>query len=219
MRAVGFRTDVGLPRVLLVDPCPAAREGLALRMEQDRGFQLSGEAGDVLSAAQLVDAVRPDVVVLDVAVKGGSGFDLIKRIRDRYPVVRVLVWSQYKESLYAERVLRTGANGYIQKNHPTVAVVQAVRHVLAGKVYLSSDMTDVMLRQANGKSSDLSEDPITALSDREMEVFQMIAHCRDTQDIAKELRLSLKTVETYRGRIKAKVGVDTSAELLRLAVR
>jgi DNA-binding NarL/FixJ family response regulator len=206
-----------LPRVVLVDQHPAAREGLSLRLAQDGEFQVCGEAGDTAGALQLVGVAQPDVVVTDVAVKGGSGLDMIKRIRDRYPSVRVLVWSRYQEAIYAERAIRAGASGYIEKEQPTATVVEAIRYVSQGKVYLSPAMTDVLLRHAGGKGSGFA-DPVAALSDRELEVFRMIGLCRPTQEIAKELHLSLKTVETYRGRIKTKFGADSSAELLRLAV-
>jgi DNA-binding NarL/FixJ family response regulator len=206
-------------KVLIIDPHPAARDGLALRLQQADGFQICGEAGDVTTAFQLVTATQPDAVVTDVALSGGSGLDLLRKILDRCPTARVLVWSRYRESIYAERVIRAGAAGYIQKDQPTTAVVEAVRHVLKGKVYLSPAMTDAMLQQAGGKAYNLAADPVEALSDRELEVFRMIAQCRDTQEIAKELHLSLKTIETYRGRIKMKFGADSSAELLRLALQ
>jgi DNA-binding NarL/FixJ family response regulator len=217
MGAVAQPPHEQVPSVLLVDQHPAAREGLARRLEQDRGFQVCGEAGDLPGAVQLL-VTEPDVVVMDVAIKGGSGLDLIKRIRERRPTTQILVWSRYRESIYAERVLRAGAAGYIEKTQPTVTVVDAIRHIVQGKVYLSPAQTELLLRQAGGKGNGFATDPVAALSDRELEVFRMIGMCRPTQEIAKELHLSLKTVETYRGRIKTKFGADSSAELFALAV-
>jgi len=207
-----------LPRLLLIDPHPAAREGLALRLELDRVCQLCGQAGDVASAFSLTLETRPDVIVMDIALKG-SGIELLKRVCERLPSVRALVWSRYQESIYAERVIRAGAAGYIEKEQPTATVVEAIRHILKGKVYLSPRMTENLLLQAGGKSNNLAADPVSALSDRELEVFRMIGLCRDTQQIADDLHLSQKTVETYRGRIKTKFSLDTSAELLRAAVQ
>jgi len=205
-------------RILLLDQHPATREGLAAGLEQEREFELCGETGDVACAFPLLAATQPDLVVMEVALRGGSGIDLLRRLRDRYPSIPILVWSRYRESIYAERVIRAGASGFIGKEQPTAAVIDAIRHILKGKVYLSSEMTEVMLRNAGGRSQRFSSDPVQSLSDRELEVFRMIGDCRETQEIAKELHLSLKTVETYRSRIKTKFGADTSSELLRLAV-
>ncbi len=205
-------------KVLIVDDHPAAREGLAVRLSRQAGFQLCGEAADIASALQLAAATGPDVVVVDIALKGGSGLDLTKRLRDRNPHLRVLVWSMYSESVYAERALRVGASGYVEKTEATDAIVSAIRHVLSGGVYLSPAMTESLLRQAAGSGRG-GADPVSLLSDRELEVFRLVGLGLDTQQIATRLHLSAKTVETYRGRIKGKFGVDTGTELIRLAVR
>jgi DNA-binding NarL/FixJ family response regulator len=205
------------PGVVLFDSHPAAREGLAFRLIEI-GYRICGETGTAVEALQLLSSTSPSVVVMDVSLKIGSGMELLKRIAGSYPATRVLVWSRYRESIFAERVIRAGAAGYIEKDRPTVDVVTAVRHVVSGKVYLSPEMTEVLLRQAGGKNGGLANDPIAELSDRELEVFRMIGLSRDTEQIARELHLSQKTVETYRSRIKTKFGADSSAELLRLAV-
>lgn len=206
-------------KVLIVDDHPAAREGLASRISSQSGLQVCGEAGDLFGALQLVSATSPDVVVVDVVLKDESGIELIKRIRERTTSTRVLVWSVYKESVYAERALRAGASGYIQKEQPTEKIVAAIRHVLTGGVYLSPQMTEVILRQAaGGIAKGVGADPIDQLSDRELEVFRLIGLGLDVRQIAERLHLSRKTVETYRGRLKTKLGVTTVTEVIRLAL-
>jgi len=219
MSGIAQQRDNNLIRVFIADEHPAAREGLAHRLAQEEDFRVCGEAGDIPTVLRSVAASSPDVLVLEIALRGGSGFDLLKTLRSRYPNMLVLVWSRYRESAYAERVIRAGASGYIEKVHPTASVVAAVRHVLRGDVFLSPAMIDVFLRQAGGKTQGLGSDPVATLSDRELEVFRLIGLCHDTHEIAAHLHLSAKTVETYRGRIKLKFGTDSSAELFKLAVQ
>jgi DNA-binding NarL/FixJ family response regulator len=204
--------------VLIADGHPAAREGLALRLRQEGDFLVSGEASDTAGVLAAMAKAPPDVLVSELALGGGSGLELLNTLRAQFPAVPVLVWSRYRESTYAERAIRAGAAGYIEKVHPTAAVVAAVRQVLRGEVFLSPPMTVALLRRAGGKGRGLEADPITTLSDRELEVFRLIGLGHDTHEIAAHLNLSAKTVETYRGRIKLKVGMDSSAELLKLAV-
>jgi DNA-binding NarL/FixJ family response regulator len=210
--------DESVAKVLLVDQHPAAREGLALCLSQHTGFQVCGEIGDIPSALQLLAEHQPNAVVTSIALNGGSGFDLLKRIRDRYAATRVLVWSHYRESVYAERAVRAGAAGFIEKDQPTALVVAALRHILGGGIYLSPVMTESLLRQASG-SHEIGTDPVAQLSDRELEVFRLIGMGYDTNKIAGELHLSAKTVETYRARIKQKFGAETGTQLIQLAVR
>lgn len=206
-------------KILIVDPYPAAREGLSLRLSAETDYVVCGDVGDIKSALHLVDTAKPDVVVLDVALSGGSGIDLLRKIKDRDPTIRVLVWSRYRESVYAERVIRFGAVGYIEKAQPTSMVVEAIRLILCGKVYLSPAIIETMVQQSVGSNQALSSDPLSELSDRELEVFRLIGLCYDTNEIAAQLHLSTKTVETYRGRIRQKFGGETSAKILQHAVR
>lgn len=205
-------------KVLIVDNHPAAREGLALGISRHPGLCVCGEADDIAGALRLVADEAPDVVVVEVSLRGGSGIDLVKRIRDRHPAVRVLVWSMYGESQYAGRALRAGASGYLEKTQPTERIVAAIRHVLTGGIHFSPAMTDALLRQA-GAGQPAGSDPVTSLSDREMEVFRLFGLGLGTQEIAERLHISPKTVETYRGRIKQKLGVETGSAVIRLAVR
>ena len=137
-------------RVLIVDDHPAVREALAIRIGRQRDLEVCGEAADMSEALRLIADARPDVAVVDISLKDGDGIDLIKRIRDRDDRVRILVWSMHSEALYAERALRAGALGYVNKEQATDTIVEAIRRVLAGKVYLSDAMTERMLHRAVG---------------------------------------------------------------------
>jgi DNA-binding NarL/FixJ family response regulator len=202
-------------RVLIVDDHPAVREALSIRISTQTGLNVCGEAADVPQALRLVEATDPDVAVVDVALKTGDGIDLIRRIRTRNQRVRMLVWSMYSENLYAERALRAGAMGYINKDQATTTIIEAIRQVLGGKVFLSAAMTEKLLRRSVGQ--DPSRLPIDTLSDRELEVFRLIGQGVKTHDIATRLHLSTKTVETYRDRIRGKMDLSDGEELSRTA--
>jgi len=206
-------------RILIVDDHPAVREGLAMRINGHRDLEVCGEAPDVAEAMQLVATTNPDAAIVDIALKTGNGIDLIKRFKARYPSVRILVWSMYSESLYAERALRAGASGYINKEHATDQIITAIRTVLDGKLYLTESMsTQLIGRMMHGNLKEAKE-PIATLSDRELEVFRLIGEGFDTHQVAEKMSVSPKTVETYRGRIKEKLELTSSAALLRQAMR
>jgi len=216
------RTKLKKPpaKVLIVDDHPAVREALAIRISQRRDLVVCGEAEDLTEALRLVIQEKPDVAIIDIALKKSNGIDLIKRIKDRDQHVRMLVWSMYSESVYAERALQAGALGYITKEQATERIVEAISRVLAGKVYLSPAMTDKLLQRAVGEASaQLNRAPIDALSDRELEVFRLIGKGVKTQKIAGELHLSVKTVETYRDRIRAKLELSDGTALARHATQ
>src|SRR5579863_4075647 len=190
-------------KVLIVDDHPAVREGLAIKLTWEAGLEVCGEADDVAEALKLFAATEPDVIVVDISLKNGNGLDLIKRLKLRDDSVRVLVWSMYPDSLYAERALRAGALGYINKEQATDKIIEAIRRVLAGKVYLSEPMAEKILMRASRGSHDAPPGPpVESLSDRELETFQLIGHGLDTHQIAQKMRVSSKTVDTYRARIK-----------------
>jgi DNA-binding NarL/FixJ family response regulator len=202
-------------RVLIVDDHPAVREALSIRISAQTGLNVCGEAADVAEALRLVEATDPDIAVVDIALKTGDGIDLIRRIRARDGRVRMLVWSMYSEILYAERALRAGAMGYINKEQGTTTIIEAIRQILGGKVYLSAAMTEKLLKRSVGQ--DPCRLPIDTLSDRELEVFRLIGQGVKTQDIATQMHLSTKTVETYRDRIRRKMDLGDGAELSRAA--
>jgi len=207
-------------RVLIVDDHPAVREALTIRIAAQPDLVVCGEAADPTEALRLAAATDPDVAVIDIALRTGNGIDLIKRLKARSDKFRAIVWSMYSEDLYAERALRAGAMGYINKEHATSEIIDAIRQVLDGKVYLSPAMTEKLLKRAIGHlGQDSGRAPIDTLSDRELDVFRLIGQGRKTQEIADQLHLSVKTVETYRDRIREKLDLKDGSELARCAVQ
>jgi DNA-binding NarL/FixJ family response regulator len=207
-------------RVLIVDDHPAVREALALRIGRQPDLKVCGEAADTGDALRLVADTKPDVAVVDISLKTGNGIDLVKRIKDRNAHVRILVWSMHSESLYAERALRAGALGYINKDQATDRIVEAIRRVLAGKVWLSDAMAERMLHRAVGTGKqEVGRSPLDSLADRELEVFRLIGGGVKTADIASQLHLSVKTIETYRDRIRRKLDLNDGTELVHYATQ
>lgn len=210
----------GKQRVLIVDDHSVLREGLAMVINQEPDLVVCGEAADGPQASEAVAALRPDVLIVDLSLTSGSGLDLIKDIKVRYPDLPMLVLSLHDESLYAERVLRAGARGYIMKRASTAELLVALRKVLSGDVYLSERMASLLVAQAVGQhEAPEKRGPLGVLSDREMEVFQLLGEGRGTRKIARELGLSMKTVSCYRQNIKSKLHLKDATELLHHAVQ
>ena len=207
-------------RILIVDDHPAVREALAMRIGRQPDLEVCGEAADSSEALRLVADTQPDVAVVDISLKTGCGIDLIKRIKDRNDTVRMLVWSTHSESLYAERALRAGALGYINKDQATDKIVEGIRRVLEGKVYLSDAMVQTMLhRTVGGGREEVTRSPLDALADRELEVFRLIGQGVKTAEIAERLHLSVKTIETYRDRIRGKLDLSDGTALAHYATK
>ena len=207
-------------RVLIVDDHPAVREALALRISRQPDLEVCGEAADMSEALRVLADAKPDVAVVDISLKTSNGIDLIKRIKGRNDRVRILVWSMHSESLYAERALRAGALGYINKDQATDRIVEAIRRVLEGKVYLSEAMAERMLQQAVGVAhAEVTRSPVDVLADREFEVFRLIGEGVKTAEIAERLHLSVKTVETYRDRIRQKLNLSDGTRLSHYATQ
>ena len=207
-------------RILIVDDHPAVREALAMRIGRQADLEVCGEAADLSEALRLVADTQPDVAVVDISLKTGCGIDLIKRIKDRNDTVRMLVWSTHSESLYAERALRAGALGYVNKDQATDKIVEGIRRVLEGKVYLSDAMVETMLhRTVGGERQEIMRSPLDALANRELEVFRLIGQGVKTAEIAERLHLSVKTIETYRDRIREKLDLSDGTELAHYATK
>lgn len=205
-------------RILIVDDHPVVREGLAMQIALQPDLEVCGEAEDVPGALASLGSARPDLAIIDISLKKGNGLDLIGSIKDRYPETRVLVWSMYKENLYAERALRAGASGYLHKGQATRQLLEAIRAVLAGKVYVSEELANDLLRRViDGKS--VQRSPIDLLSNRELEAFELMGQGQTTEKIAELMSVSSKTVETYRTRIKEKLGLSNVTELVQRAAQ
>jgi DNA-binding NarL/FixJ family response regulator len=203
-------------KVLIVDDHPVVRLGLAEMINRETDLTVCGEAAEVTEAMRKMEAIHPDVVIIDISLEGESGIELIEHIRARWPSVKMLVSSAHDERVFAGRVLRAGAMGYLSKREALTKIVEALRQVLRGEVYLSPQMATVLLqRVAAGKSLDL--DPIEALSNRELQVFEMIGQGLTTQEIARKLQVSPKTVESHREGVKMKLNLRNSAQLTRRA--
>jgi DNA-binding NarL/FixJ family response regulator len=210
----------GKQKVLIVDDHSVLREGLAMVINQEPDLLVCGEAADAPEAVQAVTALQPDVVIVDLSLTTGNGLEFIKDIKAQYPDLAMLVLSLHDEALYAERVLRAGARGYIMKRASTAELLVALRKVLSGEVYLSERMASLIVTQAVGKhETPANEGPLGVLSDRELEVFQLLGEGRGTRKIAKELGLSIKTVSCYRQNIKSKLHLKDATELLHHAVQ
>ena len=204
-------------RILIVDDHPLVRTGFAQLIGDCPDLEVCGEAGDMAEALQMVEATRPDLAIIDLSLAGGSGLDLIERIKARYKSVLMLVASMHDETLYAERVLAAGARGYINKQEAQDRIIQAIRTVLGGKVYLSRPMTERML---NGMvDSDGDRRDIDSLSNREQQVFELIGQGISAGQMAKQLNLSIKTIETHQAHIKKKLGLSSAHELTQRAIR
>ncbi len=206
-------------RILIVDDHPLVREGLIALISAQADFEVCGEAAGLTEARQMIGATRPHVVVLDLTLPDGNGIELVKELKASPDAVKVLVLSMHDESLFAERALRAGAMGYLGKHEVSRTIIQAVRTVLAGKLYLSPRMTEQMVQRAFGSSGDSRRSPLDLLSDREIQVFELIGQGLTVRQIATRLELSPKTVETHREHIKEKLTLKNTAELTRHAVQ
>jgi DNA-binding NarL/FixJ family response regulator len=209
---------VGKRRVLVVDDHPPVRRGLAELINREPDLEVCGEASDVSEAMRLVKGTCPHLALVDLSLLRGSGIELIEQIKSMASETRMLVVSMHDEALFAERVLRAGALGYISKQESTEKLLEAVRQVLNGEIYLSPTMAARLLHSVVG-GYPLDHDPIQGLSNRELEVFGLIGEGITTKQIALRLHLSSKTIESHREKIKAKLGAANSAELSRRAVQ
>ncbi len=204
-------------KVLIVDDHPVVREGLAMLIARQPDLEVCGEAADVAEAVRQAAATNPDVAVVDIGLQSGNGLDLIRRLKAHDNELRILVWSMFGERLYAERSLRAGALGYITKEQATDQIIDAIRKVREGRVYLSTAMSERLLMSAVGASSGQSS--IERLSDRELEVFRLMGNGKDTKEVAEIMHVSAKTVETYQGRIKEKLNLKSGRELVQRAAQ
>ncbi|MEM1118155.1 MAG: response regulator transcription factor [Bacteroidota bacterium] len=205
-------------RILLVDDHPLLRTGLALTLGDEPDFEVVGQAADAEEALDVVERLAPDLVVVDISLPGMGGLELVKHLQSVHPEMRTLVVSRHDEELYAERAVRAGAKGYVSKLQAGEKIVEAVRTVLRGGIYLSEAVKDKMLFGAASGRAPMAS-PLEVLSDRELEVFEMTGRGVETKEVAERLHLSVKTVESYRARIKTKLGLTNSTELIAHAVR
>ena len=206
-------------RILVVDDHPIVRRGLVQMITAEPDLTVCAEAETVPEALKAAAATNPHAAIVDLSLKGMSGLELIKDLKVRYPKLPVLVLSVFDESIYAERALRAGAKGYMMKEEATEKVLTAIRQILAGQIYLSSAMSSRLLHVLVGGRTDGGASPAERLSDRELEVFQSIGRGLGNMEIARQLHISPKTVETYRAHIKEKLKLTSASELLQHAIQ
>jgi len=206
-------------RVVVVDDHPLFRERLCQLIDNEPDMEICGQADSAQQAIQIIRVTSPNLAIVDVTLKASSGLELIKGIKALSIGVPVLVLSMHDESLYAERALRAGAMGYITKSEEAAQVLLAVRSVLAGKIYLSDEMTSTFLRGLTASGAKVSPRPVDRLTDRELQVLDLIGRGRTSRDIAEELKLGVATIDTYRARIKEKMNFRNAMELQHFAIR
>ena len=205
--------------ILIVDDHPLVRKGIRSLLEHEPDFVVAGEAGSRGEVLEFLRRQMPDLILLDISLQGSDGIEVTKAIRCEFDDVLILVVSMHDETLYAERALRAGANGYIMKQEVAENVIKAIRQVLSGKIYVSDNMRQKVLRDLTQPNADVKSTPMERLSDRELEVFRLIGEGRGTREIAESLHLSIKTIETYRSHIKEKMGLTTATQLVRYAAQ
>jgi DNA-binding NarL/FixJ family response regulator len=206
-------------RVVIVDDHPAIRDALGSTISSKMDLELCAQAASADEAFRQIEKLQPDVAVVDISLEDAHGLDLVQNVRTQFPKVQVVVFSMYDENVYAERAIRAGASAYLMKSESTQSVVDAIRAVARGEVYLSRTMASRILSKVATRRSSGPNFAIDELTDREMAVFQMLGEGYSVEEITERLHLSRKTVETYRRRAKEKLGFETVAELLQYAVQ
>jgi DNA-binding NarL/FixJ family response regulator len=205
--------------VFLVDDHPIVRQGLTLLINQEPDLTVCGQAEEMHLALQAIQSFHPDIMIVDISLNGPDGLELLKNIRAKHSGMPVLILSMHDESIYAERALRAGANGYIMKQEATEKVLVALRRILAGEIYVSDRVGNHMLQHYIRGASPLPQSSVAELTDRELEVFRLIGEGHGTRQIAEELHLSVKTVESYQAHIKDKLSLRSARELVQHAIQ
>jgi len=212
------KPDPARKRIVVVDDHPIFREGLLQSINRQPDLMVCGEAENAPQALGLIGELKPDLVLVDISLPGKSGFELVRDIQAMHPGVAVLVLSMHDESLYAERVLRAGARGYVMKHERPEQLLEAIRHVVSGRTYVSEKMAARILDVFSGRRPTGTGSPLARVSDREFEILQLIGRGRNSHEIAKELHLSVKTVDTHRSHLKEKLKLKNGLQLTRYAV-
>jgi DNA-binding NarL/FixJ family response regulator len=206
-------------KVFVLDDHPIIRAGLTMLINREPDLSVCGDAEEMASALQLIDSLRPDILVVDISLNGPDGLDVLKHVRSKNAGLPVLILSMHDETLYAERALRAGANGYIMKQEATERVLVALRRILKREIYVSDRVASKMLRHFVGGAPTSQRSPLEELSDRELEVLRLIGEGQGTRQMAEALHLSVKTVETYQCHLKEKLDLKNSRELVQYAIQ
>lgn len=213
------KAQVSKTRLLILDDHPMMREGLAQLINHEPDLIVCGEAGTGAECVEMVGKLKPDLLLADISLPDKSGIEVIKDTLALHPEVPVLVISMHDETLYAERILRAGARGYVMKQEGGQKLMAAIRRVLAGQIYVSEKISEKILKSFSGRPDSTPQRSMENLSDREFEVLQLLGDGKGTSEIARQLHLSTKTVEAHRANLKRKLNLKTGPELVRYAVR
>jgi DNA-binding NarL/FixJ family response regulator len=206
-------------QVLIVDDHPVVREGLATIINHERDMNVCGGVDNAHEAMKAVAELKPDIVIVDISLKDSDGIELTKNITTGHPKSSVIVLSVQDESVYAERALLAGAKAYLMKNVVSENIIKAIRTVLSGEIFVSDKIAKKFLRRVAGGKADTTQASIGTLSEREFRIFRLIGEGYKASQIARQLNLSIKTIETYRARIKEKLNLSSAAELLQYSIK
>lgn len=206
-------------KIFVVDDHPLMRDGMALLISSEVDLQICGSAASMQEALKQIPTAEPDLLIIDLSLKDGLGLDLIKSVKERHQTIRMLVVSAYDENLYAERALRNGASGYVNKQECEATLLQAIRTVLAGRRYVSEQILQRLVNLAIGGSDSETGDPVERLSDRELEIFRLIGQGVTPAKIAKQLHISPHTVDSHREKIRHKLDLENGRALMQRAMR
>lgn len=212
------KENTGRKRVLLIDDHVVVRQGLMYLINREEDFEVCGEAEDARKGMSAIEELDPDIVLLDISLQGANGIEFIKSVKACHAALPIVVLSMHDESLYAERALRAGAHGYVMKKADGAEIMGALRKALKGELHVSGRMNGALLQKFLGGRQSGNGSPVSALSDRELEVFELIGHGKTTREIAGALNLSIKTVDSHRMHIKEKLAITTAPELVKRAV-
>lgn len=206
-------------RIFVVDDHPLMRDGMAMLIRSEPSWQICGFASSIQETLRQLPTVEPDLMVVDLSLKDGLGLDLIKTVKERSPGIRVLVVSAYEENLYAERALRAGASGYVNKQECDTTLLQAIRTVLSGRRHVSEEILQRLIDQAIDGTDSETGDPVERLTDRELEIFRLIGQGETPTAIAKQLHISPHTIDSHRENMRHKLGIKNGRELMQRAMR
>ena len=213
------KQHAGKKKVFIVDDHPIVRERVAELINQESDLVVCGEAEDAVQAVKQIGPAAPDMAIVDITLKDTYGIELIKQLKDLHPKLPVLVLSMHDESLYGERALRAGAKGYLTKQEATKKIIDAIRRILRGEIYVSDKLAGALVRKVAGGNAEGGGNVVDGLTDRELEVFQLLGQGLTVREVAERLFVSAKTVEAHREHIKQKLNFKTSNELLRFAIQ
>ncbi len=219
MTADETTTRKDIHRVLIVDDHPIVRKGLSMVLEQEDDLEVCGQAESARDAIELVRQEQPDIALIDLALKDSSGLELIKDIKSRFPDVLMLVLSMRDEGFYAERVLRAGARGYVTKSEGSKMVLEAIHKILQGRIHVSPNIADRVMHKLVEGSNEPGESLVARLTNRELEVFTLLGNGMPTREVADQLNISTKTVDSHREHIKSKLGLTNATDLLKHAIQ